>query len=196
MHSIFYRCNTIIYRHTALLTRGPHKIWNIEKLRYSFKFDFMRELRQIHVARAGVKTSLMYTRASSIILQMLCNQEDGCIIGARGAWLCETGRWRKWADGALRGRSAQAQVQVRGYKEEKLGLAVRTLCFICPSYRSHDRSQHPPHFLSRRNFSRCVCNCTLSVAFVRRFPRVFPAKHFDKLDSSLTRQRTTLAGES
>ncbi|CAL1685419.1 unnamed protein product [Lasius platythorax] len=41
---------------------------------------------------------------------------------------------------SLRGRSAQAQVQVRGYKEEKLGLAVRTLCFICPSYRSHDRS--------------------------------------------------------
>lgn len=37
---------------------------------------------------------------------------------------------------SLRGRSAQAQVQVRGYKEEKLELAARTLCFICPSFAS------------------------------------------------------------
>lgn len=41
---------------------------------------------------------------------------------------------------SLRGRSAQAQVQVRGYKEEKLGLAARTLCFICPSLASRARS--------------------------------------------------------
>ena len=27
-------------------------------------------------------------------------------------------------------------MQVRGYKEEKLGLAARTLCFICPSFAS------------------------------------------------------------
>lgn len=89
---------------------------------------------------------------------------------------------------SLRGRSAQAQVQVRGYKEEKLGLAVRTLCFICPSYRSHNRSRHP-HFLSRRNFSRCVCNCNVIGCIRVSFFPAFPAELFDKLDSPLTRQR-------
>lgn len=53
----------------------------------------------------------------------------GTMIGARGE---PRGR----VDEALRGRSAQAQVQVRGYKEEKLELAARTLCFICPSFAS------------------------------------------------------------
>lgn len=53
----------------------------------------------------------------------------GTTIGARGE---PRGR----VDEALRGRSAQAQVQVRGYKEEKLELAARTLCFICPSFAS------------------------------------------------------------
>lgn len=117
----------------------------------------------------------MYTRAISIISQMLRNQEDGCIIGARGAWLCETGRWRKWANGALRGRSAQAQVQVRGYKEEKLGLAVRTLCFICPSYRSYDRSWHPPTFSLAETFPAAFVtaryrlhSCVVFSAFFRR----------------------------
>lgn len=53
-------------------------------------------------------------------------------IGARGyPWGTKEPSGR-----SLRGRSAQAQVQVRGYKEEKLELAARTLCFICPSFAS------------------------------------------------------------
>lgn len=49
-------------------------------------------------------------------------------------------RTKKPSGRSLRGRSAQAQVQVRGYKEEKLELAARTLCFICPSIASCARS--------------------------------------------------------
>lgn len=71
---------------------------------------------------------------------------------------------------SLRGRSAQAQVQVRGYKEEKLGLAVRTLCFICPSHRSHDcigpdtyAHRFPSFSLATTLISRCIRNYTLLV---------------------------------
>lgn len=106
----------------------------------------------------------------SIILQMPRNQAGSrmhhwCAWSARRR---ESVWWRKWANGALRGWSAQAQVQVRGYKEEKLGLAVRTLCFICPSYRSH-RSRYARYsFLSlslclatETLISRCIRNCTV-----------------------------------
>lgn len=120
---------------------------------------------------------------------MLRNQDGWCIRGWCTWNLALRDRSTKEMSGrSLRGRSAQAQVQVRGYKEEKLGLAVRTLCFICPSYRSYNRSRHP-HFLSRRNFSRCVCNCNVLGCIRASFFPAFPAELFDKLDSPLTRQR-------
>jgi len=87
------------------------------------------------------------------------NQQDppGCIIDASHVELAPRVQLTKEMSGrSLRGRSAQAQVQVRGYKEEKLELAVRTLCFICLSYRSLPDTRtvlllslRLPHFPSR-----------------------------------------------
>ena len=57
---------------------------------------------------------------------------------------------------SLRGRTAQAQVQVRGYKEEKLELAARTLCFICPSFASCA--------LVRCSFTQCSPLLSLSLS--------------------------------
>lgn len=71
-------------------------------------------------------------------------------IGARGyPWGTKEPSGR-----SLRGRSAQAQVQVRGYKEEKLELAARTLCFICPSFASCA--------LVRCLFTQCSLSLSLS----------------------------------
>lgn len=65
-------------------------------------------------------------------------------------------------------------------------------CALCASSvrhtRSHDRSRYARQ-LCRIFYPHCVCNCTKSVALVRRFP-ASPLELFDKLDSSFTRQRT------
>jgi len=99
---------------------------------------------------------------------------------------------------SLRGRSAQAQVQVRGYKEEKLGLAVRTLCFICPSYRSHDcigpdtYATVSPFSLSRLFPAAFVT--TRYWLLIIRAPFSHSAswtKFLDKLDSLPARRRIT-----